>query len=66
MILDKAMFVEVPSARLVGNVSENMIAEGEALLRIGFFAKSLLQHPSHKGSILGWLFFWVDLTEDRP
>jgi hypothetical protein len=66
LILDQAMFVEVPSARFVGNVLENMIAEGEALLLIGFFAEGLLQNPGHKGSIFGWLFLRVNLSKNSP
>ena len=44
MILDQSMFVEMASARFVGNVPENMIAEGEALLRVWFFAECLFKN----------------------
>jgi len=37
LFLDQAMLFEVASARLTGDLSENMIAEGEAFLRVGFF-----------------------------
>ena len=44
LFLDQAMLVEVASARLTGDVPEKMIAEGEALLRVGFFAQCLFNN----------------------
>ena len=66
MILGQAMFIEMASARQTGDESENAIAEGEALLRVGFFAKSQSLYSCHKGSIFGWLFLRVNLSKNSP
>ena len=42
------MFFQMASARLVGNLTEYLIAEGKALFRIGLFPQRLLKHLGHK------------------
>ena len=48
MILDQAVLFEVASARFVGNLPEDEIAEGEAILWIRFFTERLFKNLSHK------------------
>ena len=66
LIRYQPMFVKVASARFVGNVPEDMIAEGEAPIRVGFFPQGLFKHLGHKGSVLGGLFFRINFSKNSP
>ncbi len=48
MFRHKSTLFEVVSARLVGEVAENPIAECQSFFRVRLFSQSLLKHFCHK------------------